>query len=60
MAMSTILKDFVKKQEAKGRTALIKTIEFYLDSLDEFDFTKILAGLKEEIQASKRETEEIT
>jgi hypothetical protein len=49
MAMSTILKDFVKKQEAKGRTALIKTIKFYLDYLDEFDFTKILAGLKEEI-----------
>jgi hypothetical protein len=39
---------------------LIKTLKFYLDCLDEFDFPKILAALKEEIQASKRETEEMT
>ena len=58
--MSNILKTFVRNEEAKGRTALIKTIKFYLDCLNEFDFTKILAGLKEEIQASKRETDEIT
>ena len=51
--MANILKNFVKKQEARGRTALIKTLKFYLDSLDEFDFKKILAALKEEIQASK-------
>jgi hypothetical protein len=30
-----------------------------LDCLNEFDFAKILAGLKEEIQASKRETDEL-
>ena len=58
--MANILKDFVKKQEARGRTALIKSLKFYLDSLDEFDFTKILAALKEEILASKRETEDVT
>ena len=39
MNMMNILKDFVKKQEARGRTALVKTLKFYLDSLDEFDFT---------------------
>ncbi len=60
MNMMNILKDFVKRQEARGRTALIKTLKFYLDSLDQFDFTQILTGLKEEIQASKRETDEIT
>ena len=38
MTMAKILKDFVKKQEVRGRTALIKTLKFYLDSLDEFDF----------------------
>ena len=58
--MANILKAFVAKHEARGRTALIKTINFYLDCLNEFDFTKILAGLKEEIQASKRETDEMT
>jgi hypothetical protein len=34
MNMMNILKDFVKRQEARGRTALIKTLKFYLDSLD--------------------------
>jgi hypothetical protein len=58
--MANILKDFVKTQEERGRTGLIKTLKFYLDCLDEFDFQKILAALKEEIQASKRETDEMT
>ena len=52
--MVKIFKAFVKKHEADGRTVFIKTLKFYLDSLDEFDFEKILAALKEEIQASKR------
>jgi hypothetical protein len=43
--MANVLKDFVKKQEAKGRIGLIKTLKFYLDCLDEFDFLKILAAL---------------
>ena len=47
--MANILKDFVKKQEARGRKGFIKTLKFYLESLDEFVFTKILAALKEEI-----------
>ena len=58
--MANILKDFVNKQEARGRTGLIKTLKFYLDCLNEFEFPKILAALKEEIEASKRETEELT
>ena len=36
--MVKIFKAFVKKHEADGRTVLIKTLKFYLDSLDEFDF----------------------
>jgi hypothetical protein len=58
--MAKILKDFVQKQEARGRTGLIKTLKFYLDCLDDFEFPKILAALKEEIEASKRETDEMT
>jgi hypothetical protein len=58
--MAKIFKDFVKKQEEKGRTGLVKTLKFYLDCLDQFDFPKMLAALKEEIKASKRETEEMT
>ena len=58
--MVNVLKKFVQKQEASGRKGLIKTLKFYLDCLDEFDLPKILAALKEEIQASKRETEELT
>jgi hypothetical protein len=58
--MAKILKDFVKKQEARERTGLIKTLKFYLDCLDDFAFPKILVAFKEEIEASKRETEEFT
>jgi hypothetical protein len=58
--MANVLDDFVKKQEERGRTGLIKTLKFYLDCLEEFDFPKMLAALKEEIQASKRETDEMT
>jgi|688.fasta_scaffold1034892_2 molecular chaperone GrpE (heat shock protein) len=58
--MANIFKAFVKKHEAGGRTVLIKTLKFYLDSLDEFDFEKILSALKEETQASKRAVEEMT
>ena len=39
---------------------MIKTLKFYLDSLDNFEFPKILAALKEEVQASKRETDQMT
>ncbi len=38
MDMANILKAFVAKHEARGRTALIKTLKFYLESLDEFKF----------------------
>ncbi len=58
--MANIFKAFVKKHEAAGRTAFVKTLKFYLDYLDKFEFPKILAALKNEIQASKRATEETT
>ena len=58
--MVKFFKAFVKKHEADGRTVFIKTLKFYLDSLDAFDFEKILTALKEEIQASKRAVEETT
>ena len=40
--MANIFKAFVKKHQAGGRTVLIKTLEFYLDSLKQFDYQKIL------------------
>ena len=58
--MANIFKAFVKKHELNGRTVFIKTLQFYLDSLEEFDFAKILAALKEEIKATKRAIEETT
>ena len=47
--MANIFKAFVKKHEAAGRKGFIKTLKFYLDSLVEYDYPKILAALEEEI-----------
>jgi hypothetical protein len=58
--MENIFKVFVTKHEAFGRTAFVKTLKFYLDCLENFDFPKILASLEDEIQASKRAVEETT
>ena len=58
--MAKIFKAFVKKHETGGRTVFVKTLKFYLDSLDEFDFGKLLAGLEEEIKETKRQIEETT
>jgi hypothetical protein len=44
--MANIFKAFVKKHEADGRTVFIKSLKFYLDSLDEFDFEKMLSALE--------------
>jgi hypothetical protein len=52
--MVNVFKDFVKKQEVMGRTGLTKTLKLYLDYLDDFEFPKILAALKEEIESSKK------
>ena len=56
--MKQLLKEFEKKHQAGGRPVFIKTLRFYLDSLNAFEYKKILAGLKEEIQALKSELEE--
>ena len=56
--IANIFKAFVKKHEASRRAVFVKTIDFYLDSLKEFDFRKILAALEEEIQVLKREAQE--
>ena len=58
--MANIFKAFVAKHEAAGKTGLIKTLKFYLDYLEQYDFLKILAALEDEIQASKRATQEMT
>jgi hypothetical protein len=55
-----MFKDFVKKQEANGRAAFKKSLDFYLDFLDKFDHIKILSSLDDEIQALKREIDEAT
>ena len=58
--MAILFKTFVKKHEVNGRTVFIKTLQFYLESLEEFDFGKILEGLEEEIKVTKRQIEETT
>ena len=58
--MATLFRDFVKKHAAAGRAVFIKNLDFYLDSLNEFDYKTILAALDEEIKALKREMEERT
>ena len=47
--MANMLNDFVKRHEAAGRAVFIKPLDFYLDSLDKFDYTQIIAALDEEI-----------
>ena len=56
--MQEMFKDFVKKHEAHGRAVFVKTLSFYLDSLNKNDFRKILEALDEEIKALKSEMEE--
>jgi hypothetical protein len=45
--MANIFKAFVAKHEAAGKTGLIKTLKFYLDYLEQYDFIKILAALED-------------
>ena len=56
--MENMLKDFEQKLKNGGRPVLIKGLKFYLDSLDAFEFKKMIVGLEEEITALKREMEE--
>ena len=52
--MENMLKEFEQKHKDDGRPVFINSLKFYLDSLDAFEFKKILAGLEEEITALKR------
>ena len=52
-----MLEEFEKKHQAGGRPVFIKSLGFYRDSLNAFEYKKILAGLEEEIQALKNELE---
>jgi hypothetical protein len=45
------------KHRDEGRSVFLKGMDFYMDSLSKNDFEKVLGGLKEEIQALKRENE---
>jgi hypothetical protein len=56
--MAHLLKEFDKKHKADGRPVFLKSLDFYLDSLNAFEFKKMLMALDEEIQALKRELEE--
>ena len=56
--MEHLIREFEKKHRAGGRPAFVKRLDFYLDSLNAFEYNKILLALDEEIQALKRETEE--
>ena len=55
-----MFKDFAKKHEAAGRAIFLKSLEFYLDSLNKSEFEKVHAALDEEIQALKRDIEDST
>ena len=57
--MQQMFKDFVKQLEADGKAVFVKPLDFYLDTLRQFDYKKILAALAEEIKAQKREMEEM-
>jgi hypothetical protein len=56
--MVHLLKEFEKKHKVGGRPVFLKSLDFYLDSLNAFEFKKIMVALDEEIQALKRELEE--
>jgi hypothetical protein len=45
------------KHKDEGRAVFLKGMDFYMDSLSKCDYEKVLEGLKEEIQALKRENE---
>ena len=45
------------KHKDEGRAVFLKGMDFYMDSLSKNDYGKVLEGLKEEIQALKRENE---
>ena len=53
--MENMLKEFEQKHKDDGRPVFINSLKFYLDSLDAFEFKKIMEGLEEEIKALKRE-----
>ena len=57
--MKGLVKDFEKKNKAGGRHVFMKCLDFYLDGLKKFEYKKVLVALEEEIQALKRELEEM-
>ncbi len=58
--MEQMFKDFAKKHEAAGRAVFSKSLEFYLDFLNKYEFEKVLTALNEEIQGLKSNIEEST
>ena len=57
--MKGLVKDFEKKNKAGGRPVFMKSLDFYLDGLKKYEYKKVLVALEEEIQALKRELEEM-
>jgi hypothetical protein len=47
--MAHLLKEFEKKHKGVGRPVFLKSLDFYLDSLNKFEFKKILVALDNEI-----------
>ena len=59
--MAKLFENFVEKHsKAGGRAVFIKSLDFYRESLNKFEYGKVLAALDEEIKALKRELKETT
>ena len=57
--MAKLFEDFVEKHsKAGGRAVFIKSLDFYREPLNKFEYGKVLAALDEEIKALKREVKE--
>ncbi len=53
--MADMFKAFQKKHEVDGKTVFKKSLQFYLDALNSFDYKKIQAALEFELENIKNE-----
>ena len=56
--MGDLFRAFQKKHEADGKTVFTKTLQFYLDALNSFDYNKIKVALDDEVQKIKKQIDQ--
>ena len=56
--MGDLFKAFQKKHEENGKTVFKKSLQFYLDALNTFDYKEIKAALDEELDSMKKEIQQ--